>query len=268
MNISTLNELLLQKEVAPRVSIIVSTELKSFSDKEKIQLKFKNIIDAVTKELQSKYDKKIVNSIVSSIKLSFKQVDLNHQHKGIGIYASSGFIRQVVFPFTVKEKLIINRYFEVSDVIETLDKLFNYFVLVLSKNKTRFFEGKGTTLIEIMDGNFPLHNENEYQMERTPSQYMKNNGVDVSQVKNIRIEDYFRKIDKLMNKFVKNEPLVILGVTKYLSTYKALSRHRNLIIAELEGNFDKHTPHAISELVWSKIENYSLKEKAYYSSHM
>lgn len=275
MKISTLNELLIHKEDGPCVSIIVSTELKSFSDKEKIELKFKNIIDLVTKQLQTKYDKKMVKPLIHSIKTMLKQINLNHLQNGIGIYAAPNFIRQVSFPFSVNDKIFINRYFEVSDLIATLDKLVDYSVLILSKNNTRFFKGKGNELNEIIDKNFPQHFENEYQLERTPSQYMKNNGVEVSQVNDIRIEKYFREIDKLIDKFVKKEPLVILGITKYLSTFKTLSKHKNLIIAALAGNYDKSTTHSISQLVWSEVENYSekknkkdrMKEKALDSSH-
>lgn len=267
MNISTLNELILHKDDGPRVSIIVSTELKSFSDKEKMELKFKKIIDQVIKQLQEKYDKKIVDSIIGLISSTFKEIDLTHLQHGIGIFASPNFIRQVFFPFQVKDKIIINRYFEVSDVIETIDKLAGYSVLLLSKNKTRFFKGKGRSLIEIIDQNFPHHFENEYEMERTPSQYMKNNGVEVSQVNNIRLEDYFRKIDKLIDDYIKNEPMIIVGVIKNLSTYKKISKHRNLIISEFTGNYDKSTPHVISELIWPEVETYSQKIKEQHSNH-
>ncbi len=261
MDKSTLNEILNDKDESLRVSIIVSTELKSFADKEKIQLKFKNIINQVTKELQGKYNKEKVNSVVNSIKLLLKQVNLEHLQNGIGIYASPNFVKQVYFPFPVKDKVLINRYFEVSDVIETLNKLLSYSVLLLSKNKTRLLIGKGNVLSEINDENFPHHYENEYEINRTQSNSMIKNSIEVSQINHIRVEDYFRKIDKLIKNYAKNEAIVVLGVTEHISTFKKVSKHKNFIIASIEGNFDKCTPHIINQLVWPEIENYCKKRK-------
>jgi hypothetical protein len=265
MNKSILKELLNNYDDGPFVSVIVSTELKSFSDKERIRLKFKNILTELTNNLHKKYEEKQVEFVIRSLTSLIEHIDLNHLQKGVGIFVSVNFTKLIYFPLPVEDKVLIDSYFDVSDIIETLDKMVSYSVLLLSKNKARLFEGNGNSLLEISDVNFPRHFENEFQVQRSSTHSLYNN--EKSKIDNVRVKDYFRKIDKLLKQYINNEPIVLLGVTEHLSKFKSVSKHKTQIVAELEGNFDKCTAYIITQLVWPEIENYGEKNMVLDSSH-
>ncbi len=264
MDKSILNELLDQQSSNPSISILIPTEIKSFTDKEKLRIKLKNQLNYVSNKLYRKYNEEKANELVLSISSLLDQLDLNHLKKGLGIYISSDYSKLVHFPLPIEEKVIIDDSFEVSDIIDSLDKMVDYFIIALSKNHTKLYKGHGNSLFEIEDKNFPLHFENEFQLNRTSTHSMYNS--EESKINLKRLDDYFRKIDSLMDLYVENKPIVILGVIEYISRFKAKSKHKNQIVAQFKGNFDKHSNHKLTELVWPEIENYHNQEKSLYAS--
>jgi hypothetical protein len=246
------------------VSILITTEIKSFTDKEKIKLKLKNRTNYIENKLYQKYNKEKADGLILSIKSLMDQIDLNHLKKGLGIYVSPNYSKLVFFPLPIEEKIIIDTSFEISDIIESLDKMIDYFIIALSKNSTKLYKGYGNSLFEINDENFPQHFENEFQISRTSPYSMYND--EESKFNEKQLDDYFRKIDKLLNLYTKNEPIVVLGVIEHISRFKLISKHQNNIIANFKGNFDKHTNHEIIEMIWPEIENYHTQESELYSS--
>lgn len=257
---------LMEQKGDPCVSMIISTEMKSFADKEKIRIKFKNKIKLAARMLQVNGDKETPEKLIQSIKSLIKKIDMDSLLNGIGIYVSQSFEKVVLFPFPVKDKVTITDSFEVMAVRESLAKMIRYTVVVLNKNKVRVFIGKGKTLQEVNDEHFPLEFKDEFQVHRASTHSLYNN--EESKIDRERIQSYFRKIDNLLGDYVKEDPIVILGVTKYLSDFRLVTKHGKLIIFELTGSFGKYTLYEITQLVWTEVENYLRKEKQLDSSHL
>ncbi len=250
---STLKELSEQKG-NPCISLIVSTEIKSFTDKEKIQLKLKNNVKQLEKALlKDNYPQKIIDQLIQSLESLTEQFRPDHLQAGAGFYVSPGFAKLVSFPFPVKENIIINSSFDVSEIKDALDKMKGYLVLQLSKNKTGIYQGEGKTLNEINDDYFPRQFENEFQVHRTDPHSFYND--EESKIDQSRLESYFREVDQMLSPYLGDRPMIVLGVTKHLSSFRAVSKHKNLIIAEIEGNFDKQSLYEIAQKVWPKVED-------------
>ncbi len=257
MNPALLTEIINhQKE--PCVAMVVSTAMKSFADKEKIQLELKNSLNQVSKSLQAGYDETVSTELIDSMRSLIEQVDWDHLPQGLGFYVSPGYSRLVSFPFPVSDNISIDKVFNVSHIRENLNKMTPYTVVLLSRNHTRLFSGKGRELTEIKDQHFPKDFENEYQVHRASPHSLYNN--EESKIDHSRWEQYFREIDKLLGAHTGANPVVLIGVKENLSIFKSVYKSPQQVIEEIVGNFDKATVPEIKDLVLPAIDAYQQRE--------
>ena len=119
-------------------------------------------------------------------------------------------------------------------------------------------KGAGAVLLEVNNGHFPCELKEEFQLQQA---YPGAPNPEESKINQSRLENYFRQINHSLEGFLKENPLVLLGVQKYLSTYKDICRFSPVIIGEVTGNFDKHSPHEIAKLVWPVVEAWHKKKE-------
>lgn len=274
MKESDLKELLAVKG-EPCISVILSTELKSFDDKEKIQLQFKKTLIEVDMLLNEKFKASVVKELMNPIKDIVRKIDLRTVQKGVGIFVKEGFSRLVEFPFPVTERITINDSFQLREILVNLDKMIPYRVLVLTKNDTRGFKGRGLALEEFIDDTFPKKYEEEFQFQPA-SPYASHreqhaNVVDRkaaahagtsherSKIEQARLEEFFRNLDQQLSGYINIEPVVLLGVESYLSTFKNCTRYKNQIAGEIHGSHNRLALSEIESMVWPVMEQYQKK---------
>lgn len=231
------------------VSVILSTVINAFDDKEKIQLKLKKTINEVHRILTKKYSVSIADPFTALLKGTFDRLDLDHLPKGIAVYISPGFNKKVSFKLPVKDSILIDQLFETDQLEYQLSKTYQYLVLLLSLNKTRLLKGYGSRLHEVMDDHFPHAFTDEFQVQRASPYSLYNN--EESKIAHKRQEDFFRKIDKSLGEYMDNCPLIIMGVKSNVSLFKSLTKYVDQIIGEQNGNYDKSSIH--------DLEGYLLK---------
>jgi len=243
----------------PCISIILSTRLASFDDKEKIQLEVKNGITKVEKELKGKCGEDQIKKLVRKTKSLAERINLNHPGKGVGMFVSQNYNRLIYFPLPVKDKIIIDSSFEVRDVINNLNLLTPYHVLLLSKGNSKLFKGVGVELTEVIDEKFPYKYKEEFQLQRAHPGSFYND--EESKINQSRLERYFRQVDHLLGTYLESSPLILMGVQKYLSTYKGISNYQSLLIGDVAGSYDKHNVRDITQLILPVIEARHEKEE-------
>lgn len=250
---------LLEKRNGPCISIIISSELKSFSDKNKIRLKLRNSIQEVRKRLISKLDEDVLRKLLNKLESLADQVDIGHLRNGIGLFAAHDYGKLIYFPLPVQDRVSIGESFSVAEILSNINGLKPYRVLLLSKNTSRLFLGAGSELTEIEDGKFPHTNEEDFEVQRTDPGSFYNN--EESKVDQAHFENYLRQIDELLKGQQKNNPVILLGVQKLLSTFKEVSKNKNLIIGEIHGNYEQANTHELSQKVWPLVEDQKRQEE-------
>lgn len=243
-----------QQEAEPMLSIVVSTQVKSFAEKGKLKLKLKNGINEAARELKLNYDEETARKIINSTKSLAKKINLNHLENGIGLYVAPGFEKLISFPFSVEDKVVVDAAFEVSDIQETLDKMLEYSVVLLSRRMARLFTGSGNRVEEIENEHFPFYFENQFQVHRTAPHSFYN--MEESDIDQARLDNYYRKIEQLIHPHVTGKPIILMGTIKSLGDFNSVSKSKHLILAELTGNFDKFKAHEVAAMVWPKVEKY------------
>lgn len=248
---------LARQEGSPMLSMIVSTEMNSFAGKKKVQLKLKNQIDYAAKELKLQYGEEAGRKLINATKSLAKKIDFNHLESGIGLYVSPKYQQLITFPFPVSDKVTLGSSFEISAIQETLDKMIQYAVVLVSKHAIRLFIGKGKKIKEVDNHDFPLYFEDQFQVQRTSPHSLYNS--EESEIDQARLDAYFRKGERLLSTYIKDQPIVLMGTVKSLGNFEAIRKKKIRKIAELMGNFDKHKAHEILDLVWPEIESFTNK---------
>lgn len=237
---------------SPTVSILVSTQVESFEEKKKLKLRLKNALKQATDQLKQGYDDEIARKLMNSARSLSEKIDMNHLSEGLGLFIAPGFKKKLLFPFEVQDKVVVEASFEVSDLQSEYDKMPQYSVLLLSKQVARLFQGKGNRLEEREDQNFPLFFEEQFQVHRASPHSFYNS--EESEIDQARLNNYYRKIEKLAYPSLKGNPLMLMGTVKALSDFRAICKNEYHIFAEIQGNFDKFKVHEIVQLVEPEVE--------------
>jgi Bacterial archaeo-eukaryotic release factor family 3 len=228
-----------ENSVEPCISMVMPIESRSFDDLENIRSDFKNELADLAKILKSDYDEhEIIDNLVCSAEEIIDVLDFTHVPQGVGVYVSPGFAQEVLFPFVVEKKMIIDKEFDLTAIKALVDNDFHYNALLLCENTTRLFSGEETSLVEVLDGNFPYTGADE-----------KHSKV------------HYQIIDKLIKPYTSGRPLILVGDRENLDSYKSIARHRHDIIGEVSGNYEKNNLYEISSLVWPIVEPLYLKNK-------
>ena len=242
---------LLDHEGGVCVSLIFPTTYKGFAEKDRVRITMKNSLHQAEKALVARYDKHKSRSLLSSIEGLSAQIDLNHPPQGVGIFVTEGLARLIYFPFPVEQKVVLSDTFELQDILYNLDQLSVYYLLVLSKKKTRLCKGVGKQLFEVVDSNFPKTFEDPYEEDKTS--YHGYHAKDPSQVQQKRAEVFIREVHHSAAPYIKDYPVVLLGLDKHISRYKKSGKQPN-ILGEIHATHDRSTILELSKLVWPLVK--------------
>jgi len=113
----------------------------------------------------------------------------------------------------------------------------HYYVLLLSGQTSKLYEGFRDRLIDIDDSNFP------FKAGKSSS-----NGVS--------LQEFFRQTDERFAYYYNQDPLrlLIIGNKENLDTFEALTVHREIIISRIEGNFLMTSLHDLGLIVWPVLK--------------
>jgi hypothetical protein len=167
-----------------------------------------------------------------------------------------------ILPFTVAEKVILGRTFEIRELIYFHQLLHPYYLLAISKKRVRLFKGSGRDLQEIHNGDFPKIYVEEYEYERPSIASSSSSGLksferDKSVLAATRTKTFFRHADNALKKYVRDESrLFIAGVEDEISDFENISRHTEYIAGKINGNYDVDAVHPLAETAWKKMKEY------------
>lgn len=202
---------------------------------------------------------------ITSVRLSQSLDDLNeainweHNMSGIGLFVSEHIKWSVPFIFPVKEKIIVNDFFELRDILYDHSYVVPYKVLYLTGKEAKLFDGKLNVLQEIGNAYFPRAYEDDYEYSRSSrgSSYMgffKEYERDQSEMRKLRYERFIKGADNALSHHLdSNAKLVIAGPENDLASFKKQTRHSDNIVGQLNGNYDHRPRHELSQLAWMAL---------------
>ncbi len=235
---------------APAVSILLPTH-RAYPANQQDPIRVKNLVSEATSRLLAQYKKREIEPLLARLEALAAEIDYRHTLDGLTLFVSRDFALKFYLPFPLHERVVIGDGFATRDLVFALNRSLRYWVLALSENATRLFEGMRESLEEIAEGGFPLAQEGPGATEPLPGGF----GIRRSAYRDEYDRQFLRQVDETFGRLTAADvlPLAVVGVERNLALFQEVSRHRNLIIATMTGSHDKTPASELAQLVWPGV---------------
>lgn len=234
----------------PAVSILVPTH-RTAPDNQQDPIRVKNLVDQAKERLLAEFSARELAPVVERLNLIVEEIDYTFTLDGLAIFVNADFARKFYIPFSVKPRVVIDETFATRDLVYALNRTKRYWVVALSEQPTRLYEGTRETLVEVTEHGFPM-TMGRSGGERGAQAGRLNEGAYRDELH----RQFFRDIVNGVAEVRKEDelPVALVGVQRYLSFFTELMPDKEAIVARVEGNHDKSTAHQIGQLVWPEVK--------------
>lgn len=237
-------------------------------------LLFKNVINEATERLTQKG---LRSPDVRSIVEPAQQLLLDstfwwYQSDGLAVFLSSQGMQTYRLPVHFNGLLVISDRFHLKPLIPFVASSGHFYILALSQNQVRLFEGTRYTVDEIQLENMPDSMAGALQFERFERSLQFHtrtgeadrsgqraavfHGHDPSDEEKDRLLRWFQKVDEELIKFLAAEdaPLVLAGVEYYFPLFRRASEYPHILTEGVSGSPDRLKPEEIHARAWPLVE--------------
>jgi hypothetical protein len=188
-----------------------------------------------------------------------------HQADGLALYVAPGLVRTVRVPLALAEDVAVGRRFRLRPLLPLLADDGHFFVLALSKNEVRLYEGTRFTIAELDPRPMPASMAEALAHEDPEAQLQVRAGGEAgmfhghgegAEVDKQALERYFRAVDRgLLDRIGgrRRTPLVLAAVAYYLPMYAGVSGHPALVEPAVEGNPENRSPQDLHAAAWDIV---------------
>lgn len=263
-------------EAEPSVSIYMPTyHVESELSQNAIRLK--NLIKKAKQELQDQgYREAEVDELLKPLQPMTENNALwLDQADGFAAFLTTDESRFYRLPIDFEELVVTGKRFHLKPLFPMIAANNRFYVLALSKNQVRLFQGTHYSIAEIESKEIPeslvdaLMGE---ERQRSVQHHISNiaggrhdaafHGQNVSSQDEKRqphdeVIRYFRDVDNGVRQTIGDDdaPLVLAGVEYYLPIYREVSRYGSLVDDSIvAGNPDHQKPKELHEKAWQIVE--------------
>jgi hypothetical protein len=196
-----------------------------------------------------------------------------HQSGGLAIFISTNLFSYYCLPINFQELVVVTDRFHLKPLLPLLTGDGQFYILALSQNQVRLFQGTRYSVSEIELENVPQsiaealkYDDAEKQLqfhtgtsqaggERAGMFHGQGAGNDQQKDNLLR---YFRKVDAGLEELLKNQqaPLVLAGVEYLFPIYKEANTYRYLMDEGVTGNPDELKAQELHSSAWTILQPY------------
>ncbi|WP_423145969.1 hypothetical protein [Rubrolithibacter danxiaensis] len=235
---------------------------------------FKNNLQAVKADLTAKeVDSREIDAMLKpGFELLKDDEFWNNQLEGLAAFFSEGFFNIIKIPFKVKEERILNSRFYLSPLLPLISKRHRFYLLVLSKNDAKLYEGDQFEMKKLEVEGLPdgMNDVIAFEQKDKRQLFRKGGtapGADASYhghgtglaEENEYILQYFKEVDQtLWTEVLHNEhvPLLLAAVEYEIGFYKQISNYKHIADVNLTGNFEHEDRNTLYAKAKEKITPY------------
>lgn len=197
-----------------------------------------------------------------------------HQGDGLAVFASQNVFRHYSMPVSVRERVVVGDRFHVKPLLPLLDGDSRFYILALSQNRIRLFQGTRYSVTEIELAGVPgsideiLKYEDPeksiqvrtHQAGEGTGAMFHGHGLVESSIKD-HLRRFFLQVDRGLREFLKDEraPLVLAGVEYLHPIYREASNYPHLVDEGVAGNADELRPEELHAPAWTAVRPLFLK---------
>jgi hypothetical protein len=197
-----------------------------------------------------------------------------HQSDGLAIFISKNLFSFYTIPIDFQELVVVTDRFHIKPLMSLLTGDGQFYILALSQNLVRLFQGTRYSVNEIELEDVPTsiaealkYDDPEKSLQfhtgtpqgassgRAAIFHGQGAGNDDAKENILR---YFRKVNDGLQELLKNQecPLVLAGVDYLLPIYKQANSYPDLIDEGMTGNPDQMKPEELHAQAWQIVEPY------------
>lgn len=276
MNVFTRNELktLMGKTEGPCVSIFMPT-LRGGVQSQQNPIRFKNMLrEAEERLVASGLRPPEAKELLEPAQKLLQDGPFWRQSNGIALFLSPKTYRYYRLPFDFEELLVVSDRFNVKPLLRLPATAERFYILALSQNRVRLFEGVNRKIseidLEIEDIPKSLAEamkyddvESERQAHSGSQGKLLFHGNAPGDDAKVNILRYFQQIDRGLKDVLRDKqaPLLLAGVGYLLSIYKEVNNYPYLLQEGIEGSPDRMEAEELYERAVAVLEPYSLKAR-------
>jgi hypothetical protein len=209
----------------------------------------------VEQRLHNDYDKRFVWPIMEKLNAMVEEIDHNYNLDGLVLFVNeAGIAEYTRLPIKVENRTVVDNTFATRDLVRSMHLESSYYVLVLSRDEARLIEAHNDKVVKELDAPFPILNTSLYST----------NGPELanSQRQTNLVQEFFNRVDKIVNEVVNSHPLPVLIATETsnFSEYQQVADNKGIIIGHLNKNRNNEKAHHIVADAWESVKGI-LKER-------
>jgi hypothetical protein len=274
----TLDQLkaLAQQTSNPSISIFLPTH-RTGQDTQQDPIRFKNLLREAEKQfLDNGTGPRDVTALLKPAQALLDDSDFwNHQRAGLAVFIAADDFHYYHLPFPVEELLIVSQTYYVKPVLPLFTNNGHYFILALSQNEVRLFEGTRYAVgqIDLPEGT-PKNLETALRMDDPQKQLQMHTAQSGAgqgmfhgqgpgeEEQKVWIEQYLNLVDTGLKEIFREQqaPLVLAGVEFLLPIYRNVSEYAHIMEAGITGSPEHLRPEELQEQAWPIVETYFRQE--------
>lgn len=192
-----------------------------------------------------------------------------HQSDGLAVFVAQDFFKHYRLQLSFQELVVVAGHFHLKPLLPLFTEDGPYYVLALSQNQWRFFEGRHQSFDEIKVEGAPRnlaetlrYDEGEAHLQHRTlragavrAALFHGHGGEVDAAKQ-NLLPYCREVDKGITDLLKDQraPLVLAAVDYLQAIYREASTYRNLLEEGIAGNPDERSPEELHEAATRLLE--------------
>lgn len=192
------------------------------------------------------------------------------QCNGLACFLAPNFARQYRLPLAFAELVVVANQFDLRPLLPLLCSDGRYYVLALSQNNIRLFQGTAHSIdaVDLTGVPTSLAETLKFSDRSTPTRLLARRpggagewgrafhgeGVGVVDLKDDLL-DYFQQIDRGLHDFLRTEhvPLVLASVAHLWPIYREANSYPHLVEQGIAGNPDHWTNRELHDKAWAIV---------------
>lgn len=238
----------------PAITVLLPIAHKSENDRRQIPVRLNNLWGEVEQRLLTEFSRREIEPLKKKWNVLLQEINYQSPSDGLALFISPSYAQIVELSHSPTERVTVDENFSIRDLVYELSRSLQFSVLTLSREVARFYEATSGSLVETVDGIFPVTRhipgvEVEWTGSMPPGS--PHGGIDPDQYQTREDREFLQRVDNALDRVMlpSAPPLAIVGVKKNIGLFKTVSRHKDQVIVELQGNYEKLPLHELNQRI-------------------
>ncbi|MER7543973.1 hypothetical protein [Actinomadura sp.] len=221
----------------PAVSVLMPTH-RSVPDNRQDPIRLRNLLAEVRRRLHD--DTRVApgaaDQVVRGLERAAQEIDLRHASDGLVLFAApDGEHHAFTIGQPVDERVVVDTGFATRDLVAAYTRTPRYWLLSLSDQRTRLWDGHGDELTQYVGGGFPMAPEPVDEAGAGRQARRAAQGGDGERQRQA-MRDAAAAVERVLAR--DRRPLLVAGVTRHQAFFDEVAGPHITVAGRVDGSFE------------------------------